>query len=249
MEKNKRILIVEDDADQRQLLVKWINEMDESYLSFSAATDTEALALALEMKFDLIIMDIDLKSELNGFEIALKLREYPKYQLTWIVFLTVETAFELRAYRETHCYAFLDKPYPKASLQSLIRKLLVAPITPNHLEPDKYLVVEADQVTIRIRRDEIIFLEAKGRGSLIYTIRGNYEIPYTSLKQLEKALEDFVEFFKAHRSYVINTHFVKAINRLGMKQYEVAFYNSEDKSLLSRQNREALEQIIGGRRG
>ncbi len=248
MEQVKKILIVEDELSQRNLLVKWIKEVDEHYVIYTASSDQEALSLAWKESIDLFVMDIDLKSELNGFEVALRLRAHPKYQLTWILFLTVESSYELKAYREVQCYAFLDKPYPKEALQNMVKKLLGNVQKTEEINQSKFLVAEAEQVLIRIRYAEIVFIEAKGRGSIVYTVRGNYQLPYKSLKHIEEELKDDQEFLKVHRSYIINTHYVKAIRKFGVKQYEVTFYNCKWKSLLSKNKKEDLEKIIGLRR-
>lgn len=245
---NKKILIVEDDPSQRQLLVKWIGELNAPYSIFAAATDQEALEIAFKENIDLFIMDIELNSDLNGFEVAMKLRALPRYNLTWILFLTVERRFELQAFREVQCHAFLDKPYPKEALQNMVKKLLGNVVIHKEVDPDKFLVAESDQVLIRIRYDEIVFIEAKGRGTTVYTVRGNYQLPYKSLKSIEAVLVEEDEFYKAHRSFIINTHYVKAIHKLGLKQYEIEFYNCKWKSLLSRKNKDDLETIIGLRR-
>ncbi|MBF4695872.1 LytR/AlgR family response regulator transcription factor [Fusibacter ferrireducens] len=248
MKNIKKILIVEDDSIQRDLLIKWIDEMEDHFRVYAASSDQEALSIAREEAIDLFVMDIDLKSELNGFEVAIQLRANPKYQLTWILFLTVESSYELRAYREVHCHAFLDKPYPKAALQSMVKKLLGHVQRPEMITESKFLVAEAEQVLIRIRHAEIVFIEAKGRGSVVYTVRGNYKLPYKSLKNIEEDLADDKEFFKVHRSYLINIHYVKSIQRFGLKQYEITFYNCQWKCLLSKAKKEALEDIIGMRR-
>ncbi len=244
----RKILIVEDDFSQQQLLVKWIGEMNRPYTIYTAGTDQEALEIAFTENIDLFIMDIDLNSEMNGFEVATRIRTFPRYNLTWILFLTVETSFELKAYREVQCHAFLDKPYPKELLQGMVTKLLDNSGATDNVSHAKFLVAEADQVLIRIKYDEIVFIEAKGRGSYVYTLRGNYQLPYKSLKSIEELLKDETEFYKAHRSFIINTYYVKAIHKLGLKQYEIEFYNCQSKSLLSKKNKEILEEKIGLRR-
>lgn len=248
MERIKKILIVEDDLAQRNLLMKWIDEIDKHFMVYAASSDQEALSIAGKEVIDLFVMDIDLKSELNGFEVAVQLRANPKYRLTWVLFLTVESSYELKAYREVQCHAFLNKPYPKEELQSMVKKLLGEVQRPEVITQSKFLVAEAEQVLIRIRYAEIVFIEAKGRGSIVYTTRGNYQLPYKSLKNIEEELRDDKEFLKVHRSYMINIHYVKSIHKLGLKQYEITFYNCKWKSLLSKTRKEALENMIGLRR-
>ncbi|GAU79715.1 LytTR family DNA-binding domain-containing protein [Fusibacter sp. 3D3] len=248
MERTMKVLIVEDDPSQRHLLKKWIDEIETNIIVYTAGSDQEALSVAEKETFDLFVMDIDLKSELNGFEVALRLRSHPEYQLTWILFLTVERSYELKAYREVRCHAFLDKPYPKEELQNMVRKLLESVQSPELITQSKFLVAESDQVLIRIKSSEIVFVEAKGRGSIVYTTRGNYQLPYKSLKSIEEALREENAFFKVHRSYIINIYYVKSIHKLGVRQYEITFYNCKGKSLLSKTQKEALENIIGFRR-
>lgn len=245
MEKQRKILVVEDNLIQQELLRKWIEELSGNYRVYLASSPDEALEAAMTENFELIVMDIELKSDVNGFELALRLREYPKYKMTWIVFLTIERAFELKAYREVHCYAFLDKPYPKCEFQKTIREILEHS---EQIERTEYLVISYEQVTLRIRRDEIIFIEAKGRGCSVYSTRGQYDIPYKSLKQILELLDNAPEFLKVHRSFILNYHYIKKINKYGIKQYEVEFYDCEKKAFLSNKYREDLENLINNRR-
>ncbi|HEX7652409.1 MAG TPA: response regulator [Verrucomicrobiae bacterium] len=61
----KKILLVDDDPAIRQILVRLLEE--ENYLAIPAANGDEALALAEAMKFDVVLLDLNMPVK-NGWE-------------------------------------------------------------------------------------------------------------------------------------------------------------------------------------
>lgn len=74
MRKSRRILIVEDFKPFRLLLASWLTVQRESYEVFASSDGLDAVNQAIELKPDVITMDIGLP-HLNGIEAARKIRE------------------------------------------------------------------------------------------------------------------------------------------------------------------------------
>lgn len=81
----KRILYVEDD-ESSQFLVEHI--LRKKYDLEVAAQGNEAIKMAEESNYDLILMDIKLGKGITGLEVAHELRKLPKYKETPILAVT-----------------------------------------------------------------------------------------------------------------------------------------------------------------
>jgi DNA-binding response OmpR family regulator len=73
MPQAKTILIIDDDDDLRELLREQL-ELQSEFIAFGAATGQEGIALALEKRPDLILLDLDLP-DINGREVCRRLRD------------------------------------------------------------------------------------------------------------------------------------------------------------------------------
>ncbi|HAG81318.1 MAG TPA: adenylate/guanylate cyclase domain-containing response regulator [Cyanobacteria bacterium UBA12227] len=80
-----RILLVDDDPMNLFLLEELLG--DEGYTLLTAASGTEALAVAKESIPDLILLDV-MMPEMDGFEVCQRLRQDPKLQTVSVIFLT-----------------------------------------------------------------------------------------------------------------------------------------------------------------
>ena len=238
----KKVLVVEDDSWQRSNIKKVIEEVHEGVYVYTAGTYLEAMAIAKDELMDLFIFDIDLNDDINGFELAKIIRKEKRYTLTWMVFLTIDTSFELEAYKTVHCYEYIQKPYKKEKIKALVKRLLV-PYSESATEIyQPFITIETVQSTLKIFIDDIIFIEARGRGVEINTVKGEYISGYTSLKKIGLLLEQHSQFVKTHRSYIVNMKYVKSIRRLSSRQSDIAFIKGNRHVLLSDKNRKTVEE-------
>lgn len=81
----KLILVADDDADVRELVVFRLERA--GYEVITAADGEEAVALALNHKPDLCVVDV-MMPKLDGFEVTERLREAPELAGTPILLLT-----------------------------------------------------------------------------------------------------------------------------------------------------------------
>ncbi len=114
----KKILVVEDDSTSRDVINLFLKKMYE--ITF-AEDGEKALALIDKKQFDLIIMDINLGSGINGIEVTEKIRKTPGYQSVPII---AATAFAMLGDREEFLAVgfdhYISKPYLKKQLVELI---------------------------------------------------------------------------------------------------------------------------------
>jgi two-component system cell cycle response regulator DivK len=117
-----RILVVEDDPDNRRIVVKVLSV--DGYATLEAADGESAVALARREHPDAIIMDLAMPG-VDGWEAARRLKADPATADIPIVALT---AFALRGdedrAREAGCDAYLSKPCRPQAIRDVVGRLL-----------------------------------------------------------------------------------------------------------------------------
>lgn len=121
---NINILVVEDNPVNLELFLDILSETDYSYLS---ATDgPSALAIAKEVRPDIVLLDIQLP-EMDGIEILGKLREMEETRSAKVIALT---AYAMKGDRETFLAKgfddYVSKPIKIKELLSLIEHQLAS---------------------------------------------------------------------------------------------------------------------------
>jgi two-component system, OmpR family, alkaline phosphatase synthesis response regulator PhoP len=82
---SKKIIVVDDEEDIVQMLR--YNLQKEGYDVTTALNGAEALRLAQQQRFDLVLLDV-MMPEIDGFEVCRRMRAMPAYGSTPIMFLT-----------------------------------------------------------------------------------------------------------------------------------------------------------------
>jgi two-component system, cell cycle response regulator DivK len=119
----KRILMVEDTSDNRQL-VRDLLESVGGYELLEAADGREGVAMAARHRPDLILMDIQLPV-LDGYEAARQIKAHPALSDIPIIAVTsfALSGDEFRA-REAGCDGYVAKPFSPRQLLAKIREFL-----------------------------------------------------------------------------------------------------------------------------
>lgn len=120
MDKNKTILVVEDDADQRELVARYL--LDAGYMVRSVANGLEAAASCLQVTPDLVISDVHMPGT-SGFDMIRILKSEPGMQDIPVIFLTVDEGAREEG-TDLGAIEFLTKPVKPASLLMLVGKNL-----------------------------------------------------------------------------------------------------------------------------
>ena len=122
MDKNKTILVVEDDADQRELIARDL--LDAGYMVRSVANGLEAAASCLQVRPDLIISDVHMPGT-SGFEMIRILKSEPDMRDIPVILLTVDEGARAES-ADLGAIEFLIKPVKPASLLMLVGKNFAA---------------------------------------------------------------------------------------------------------------------------
>lgn len=124
----KRILIVDDDPDLREATEIVLSSA--GYEVASAASAAEGLKAIAARKPDLILLDVMMETDTEGFHMAYQLKEDPATKSIPIVILTCieektgEVLDPEKAGDFLPVQAFLRKPLDSATLKSKVAELL-----------------------------------------------------------------------------------------------------------------------------
>jgi two-component system cell cycle response regulator DivK len=117
----KRILVVEDQEDNRQILRDLLGSV--GYDIIEAADGEEAIRLA-ELRPDLILMDIQLP-ELDGYEATRRIKADARLRdIPIIVVTSYALSGDEDKARAAGCDAYVTKPYSPRHLLAKIREFL-----------------------------------------------------------------------------------------------------------------------------
>ena len=121
---SKRILVVEDQEDNRQIIRDLLSATD--YEITEAISGEEALVAVAERRPDLILMDIQLPI-MDGYEATRRIRAEPGLQSVPIIAVTsYALSGEEQKARAAGCTDYVPKPYSPRQLLAKIREYLPA---------------------------------------------------------------------------------------------------------------------------
>jgi two-component system, cell cycle response regulator DivK len=120
---SKRILIVEDQADNRRILRDLF--ANAGYELIEAESGEEALSALATSRPDLILMDIQLPV-MDGYEATRRIRSNPELNSIPIIAVTsYALAGDEAKALATGCNAYVSKPYSPRALLAKVKEFLV----------------------------------------------------------------------------------------------------------------------------
>jgi two-component system cell cycle response regulator DivK len=119
---SRRILVVEDQEDNRQILRDLLASAD--YEMSEAENGQEALDAVAKERPDLILMDIQLPI-MDGYEATRRIKGNPAYKdIPIIVVTSYALSGDEGKARDAGCDAYVTKPYSPRQLLAKIREYL-----------------------------------------------------------------------------------------------------------------------------
>ncbi len=251
---NLRALIVDDEYLARQELRFLLEQFSNIEIVGEAASATEALKLVQALEYDVLFLDINLPG-INGVELAGKLQQLPRRPE--VIFTTAYENYALEAF-SVNAVDYVLKPISKARLKQAIDKLQhkaaektsLSPSRPAPLPTDKdsmdisRIIAESRDRMVLVDVEKIYFAFVKRDLVFIKTYDEEMLTRFT-LKELEAKLNG-KNFFRAHRSYIVNIHKVKEILPF-FNGTSILVMEDKDKSEVpvSRNQSKKLRKLLG----
>jgi DNA-binding LytR/AlgR family response regulator len=197
----------------------------------------DALEFLDEYRPDLIFLDIEMPGA-NGFTLLDSLTYSPKIILT-----TSKTEYAFDAF-QYHVNDYLKKPFTYKRFLEAIQKVQKAEPSPapaaspsaSGPQDSEFLFIKAEDKLIKLKKDDILFLESM-RDYVKFITAGKSYVTYATLKSMEEKLIG-ANFLKVHRSYIVNINKIDDIrgNTIYLQGQQVPIGKGHREDLAARLN-------------
>ena len=197
-----KIAICEDEPDQKNMLLKLLDESNIENTSVVFASGEDLLADFKQGKYDLILMDIYMESELTGIDTIRLIRKKDKD--IPVAFVTTSKDYALESYRLS-AMKYIEKPYSKKSIEDILH---LAVLKKNDVPA---LFVQRNGIVERVTLANILYMEQQMHK--VYLCLKNEEdfSVYGKVSELSKQLPEN-NFFLPHKSFAVNLCYVMYID-------------------------------------
>ncbi|QPC45685.1 LytR/AlgR family response regulator transcription factor [Mangrovibacillus cuniculi] len=228
-----RIGLVDDRMIDLDKLMGIVQQLTQLEIIFATTSAEEAYTYIKNEEIDLLIADIEMP-HLSGYELADLIHSHAlKID---VIFVTGNSGYAVHAF-ELNVHDYILKPYSKdrliKSLEKYIDKTKSVDIA------GRLYIKQKQEIHIVLKKD-IIFIERSGRSTTIYTVKEQIKT-YQTLQELEGELRER-DFIRAHRSFIINIHFVKSFSIYAKNSYSVTFEGTKEKAIITKERVEYLEK-------
>lgn len=208
-----KILIVEDEIRIAKLLERLIKKIWGAQLTrlHHCRRLGEANNFLSKHPVDLLFLDLNLQGQ-NGFDLLQKFTA----QAFHVVVVSAYRERALEAF-EYGALDFIPKPFNRERLQKTFDRLMG---TSKDVKPTaKFISIKKSGNVLPIRVAEIIYIQANGHYTALHLTSQRKELSDHSMDKLEILLPN--DFFRIHRSYLVNLNEALEINKHPGSKYEL----------------------------
>lgn len=208
-------------CDDNKLLSSRLKEILESIffkfnydakVEFCSDNAEEFLNYTLSHKeLDVLFLDIDLNSDINGIDMAKIIRKNNK--LIYFIFITGHFEYIVSAY-DCKTFAYIQKPFSYKKIEETIVRLF-EDITGDSLD---FLAI--DHSNKLIKENLVNYLQKEGTRTIYRTDSAVYNT-YGSFNKIEQTLPN--NFVRCHKSFIVN---MKKINGVDFKSNTIFLGNN-----------------------
>ncbi len=210
------ICIVEDDQNHAYALQEKVKAIGHTVFKI-CATFEEALQVININKPDVILLDINLKNDNDGIQLAHVIKSFSTIPIIYTTALTASDIIEKAV--QIHPSGYLVKPIQKETLKATIELALqqqnqsISNIKPARSTPENttFLTVRVGYKLRKINLKEVKLLKITSKNYVTLVDKDDKEFQLrNSLKALIKSLNS--HFIQVHRLYGINLNYILHID-------------------------------------
>lgn len=219
---NLKVLIVDDENLALSRLKRLLN--DNNIFDITEFNDPLlALKEISKTKVDLAFLDISMPN-ISGLELAeILININPK---TYIVFQTAYEEFALDAFKKGGI-GYLLKPISNEDIKKVLEKINL--FKEEKTTSKRFLGRVGESIYI-LDMDEIFYIKAD-LDEIIMRTKDNFVYAKRKIGDIEDILKD-ENFFRIHRSYLVNIDKIKSIKSVSQSRFEI-YFNGIDEFILS----------------
>ncbi|WP_116770535.1 LytR/AlgR family response regulator transcription factor [Maribacter litoralis] len=230
--KTYKAVIIDDERLAREEVKRALKKYPEFIVVGEANNVDAAIKLIADVDPDLLFLDIHMP-EKSGFDLLEELTTVPE-----VVFTTAFDQYAVKAF-ELNALDYLVKPLREERFAKTIEKVKQelaekAKVSQDVLPMHKKIFIKDGESCYFIPISDIYYIESMDNYARLY-FGGKRAMIKRSLNLLEKKLDTTV-FFRANRSQIINTHFIKEIHPHFNNKLHIILISGEKIEVSSRQS-------------
>jgi len=211
------VFVIEDDPICAVGIERMLDELGYGFAG-QAENAENALEAINKQDVDLALVDIQIKGQVNGIELAASIVSLG----IPVIFLTsMEDEQAYNAARQVSTLGYLVKPVSKYTLQSALESALIQSASPvltsaafkmmqeNNTLSETLFIRSVDRY-VKVMAADILFVEADGNYSLIQTKERKFAVK-VPLKEMKLRLSSLL-FVQIHRSYLVQLTKIQSID-------------------------------------
>lgn len=195
------VIIVDDEPLAQEVLETYVSKFPALNLIAKCSNAVEAFDVLNNNSIDLMFLDIQMP-QISGIDFLKTLPNPPQ-----VIFTTAYSEYAMAGY-ELNVVDYLLKPisldrFAKAVNKAVAKELQEnEPTIPASTETADYIFVKADKKLIKIRFDQINYIEGLKDYVILHTPNGRV-VTLQTMKSLEVKLPSDI-FMRVHRSFIVN---------------------------------------------
>lgn len=203
-----KTIVVDDDQLSRKVIEEFVKKTESLTLvnSFSSAVDAINELQQNKEEVDLIFLDVEMP-EMSGIEFLKSIQSAPQ-----VVIISAKETYALEAF-EYDVTDYLLKPVSYSRFFKAVSKAkkreAVKETTTSFSEISDEIFIKKNSVLIRLKYNEILFVEALENYVIVTTYSEKFTIHFT-MKSILNRLPN-KKFKRVHRSYIVNINTIKGI--------------------------------------
>jgi two-component system, LytTR family, response regulator LytT len=248
-------IIVEDEFPAAEELKYIISRYEDIIVDGIASNGEEGIKFVKYKRPDAVFLDINMPIK-NGIELAKEIKEFDEY--IDIIFVTAYEEYAVEAFK-LYALDYVLKPFNEKRIEISVKRLIEkwkqkskeSVLVPemlneiiNKIDKEKKLIkkipCEKNGRIVLIDIKDIFFCFTKNEKTYVKTLHETYSIGY-SLYQIEEK----TNFFRTHRSYLVNMDNIKEIYSWFNGTYKLVMNDKENSEIpISRNNVKKLRNYL-----
>jgi two-component system, LytTR family, response regulator len=234
-------VVVDDERLARKELISMLNE----FKNINVLAEADSVKSASEQinlhQPDIVFLDIQMPGE-SGFDLLNQV-DYDGA----VIFVTAYDEYALRAF-EVNALDYLLKPVVPERLNKSIERVMKGEAVPSaSSKPWNYsdrLFIMVDDAMRFIKISSIVYIEATGDYSNMYTVERKKGLVFKTMKEWEERLPES-SFCRVHRSHIVNIEYIDKVEKWVNYSYQIHLKGVEEPLILSRRYAKKLKLVYG----
>ena len=217
----QNILIVEDESIVAKDIQQTLIRLGYNVVGI-ASSGEKAIQMAQTEQPELVLMDIMLKGDLTGVDVAKIIKE--KYGIPVIYITAYADEATISKAKYTEPYGYIIKPFKEIDVKTSIEIALykyskqqeiarerdfLFPIVEQGNGHRDFIFIKSGGKQNKLRTSDILFIVALKDYVIIYTKDSKFTI-HSTMKEIENNL-GFKDFIRVHRSYIVRLDKIETI--------------------------------------